>query len=136
MQGVQGWPQTLRYHSLIGPKAVLYVLYMHQKGCIYKTGQHFGPKGLLNQPAQCFHPISLSPPISHHRAEENFKNTHSERASLIPPHRLGAQRHWHMCLALPVNSCIEATEPEHTQLALKYRPECLLDWNLHCTENK
>lgn len=132
-QEVQGWPQTLRYPSLIGLKAVLYMFYI----CTRKTqGQHFGPIGLLHQPAQCFPPISLSPPISHHRAEENFKNICSERTSLIPPHRLRAQRHWHMCLALPVNSCIEATEPERTQLALKHRPKCLLGWNLHCTENK
>lgn len=41
-----------------------------------------------------------------------------------------------MCLALPVNSCIEATEPKHTELALKHRPKCLLDWNLHCAENE
>lgn len=47
-----------------------------------------------------------------------------------------AQRHWHMCLALPMNSCTEATKPEHTRLALKHRPKCLLGWSLHYTENK
>lgn len=132
-QGVQGWPQTLRYTPLIGLKALSYMFCI----CTRKTrGWHFGPDRLLDQSAQRFHPISLSPPIPHHRLEENFKNTLSERASLIPPHRLRARRHWHTCLALPVNSCIEATELEHTQLASKHSPKCLLDWNLHRTENK
>lgn len=55
---------------------------------IWSLGWHFGPTGLLQRPAQCFQPLSLSPPISHHRSVENFKNPFSERPSHVPPLRL------------------------------------------------
>lgn len=115
--------------SFLCLKAVLYGLYVFYV-CTRKIREwYFGPDGILHQPAQRFQPPPLSPQ-SHTTGQRRILRIpflKEQVASLRAGCR--AQKHWHMCLALPMNSCTEATEPEHTCLALKHRPKCLLDWN-------